>query len=911
MSNRVAQLSALGQSLWYDNIQRRLLENGELAAMIARGEIRGLTSNPTIFQNAIAGSHDYETALTSLAWAGWEAESIFWQLAIEDIRAACDLLRPLYEESGGEDGYVSLEVSPFYAHNSEATLEQARVLWQRVDRPNLMLKIPATVEGLSAVRAAIAAGLNVNVTLIFSLERYRQVMEAYLAGLEDFLAQGESEGRLPASVASFFISRIDTKVDALLPPDSPLRGQAAIASAKLAYEAFRATFSGPRWERLAAAGARYQRPLWASTSTKNPAYPDTLYVDRLIGPHTVNTVPPQTLAAFLDHGTVAPTLLSHVEQARQTLAELKAAGISLEEVTRQLEEEGVQAFANAFSDVLAAIEERRVAAVESLGPLAAAVRERIARLAAGSLTLRIWKGDAGLWTADPTGQSEIRRRLGWLTLPETSYRRLEELQALAGEIRREGIDRFLLLGMGGSSLAPEVFGQVFPHPGCQFAILDSTDPAQVQEAAHAFPPAETLYLVASKSGSTVEVSAMLDYFWRLAGGDGARFVAITDPGTSLEQLGRERGFRSVLLSDPSVGGRFSALSPFGLFPAALMGIDLAALLERAIWMMRQCQPDAEAARNPALTLGAVLGEAVLHRRDKLTLLADEPFSPFGAWLEQLIAESSGKDGRGLVVVEGEPLRAPTQYGPDRLFVYLRADGHLDEFVRAARQQGQPVLVYDLTSPYDLGAECYRWEFATAVLCSILGVNAFDQPDVQDSKDRTKANLAAYRQRGVMEEGQPLWEGEGVRAFSPLPLSGTSLAALLASFLNLAQVGDYLAINAYLPRNAATVALLTELRRRLGERSRCAVTLGFGPRFLHSTGQLHKGGPPSGLFLQITAEPQEDLEIPGQGLTFGLLERAQALGDYEALVQRERRILRIHFPSLQAVEQLLNAVETGP
>lgn len=908
MTNRAVQLVELGQSLWYDNIQRRLLENGELAAMVARREIRGLTSNPTIFHNAIAKSHDYDTALTSLAWAGWEAESIFWQLAIEDVRAACDLLRPLYEETDGEDGYVSLEVSPLYAYNSEATLEQARVLWQRVDRPNLMLKIPATMEGLAAVRAAIAAGLNVNVTLIFSLERYRQVMEAYLAGLEDFLAQGENKGPLPVSVASFFISRIDTKVDGLLPADSPMRGKAAIASAKLAYEAFRETFRGPRWERLAAAGARYQRPLWASTSTKNPAYPDTLYVDNLIGPHTVNTVPPQTLSAFLDHGTVAPTLTRNVEEAHRLFAELQQAGISLEEVTRQLEEEGVQAFADAFRDMLATMEARRVAAVESLGPLAGAVRERIARLAAGSLALRIWKGDASLWTADSAGQAEIRRRLGWLTLPEASRQRLEELESLAAEIRGDGVRKFLLLGMGGSSLAPEVFSLVFPHPECQFAILDSTDPAQVQEAARAFPPTETLYLVASKSGGTVEVSAMLEYFWALAGGDGARFVAITDPGTALEQLGRERGFRRILLSDPTVGGRFSALTPFGLLPAALMGIDLPRLLERAIWMMHQCQPDSEAARNPALTLGAVLGEAVLQKRDKLTLLADDPFAPFGAWLEQLLAESSGKDGRGLIVVEGEPIFAPTHYGSDRLFVYLRANGRLDDHVRALRQRGHPVLVYDLTDPYDLGAECYRWEFATAVLCAILGINAFDQPDVQDSKDRTKAKIASYRQTGVMEEGQPLWEGEGIRAFSPLPLTGASLADLLTSFINLAQDGDYLAINAYLPRNTTMTTSLAELRRTLGERSRCAVTLGFGPRFLHSTGQLHKGGPSSGLFLQITAEPQEDLEIPGQGLTFGLLERAQALGDYEALVQRGRRILRIHLPSPQTIEQLWKAVD---
>lgn len=907
MTNRVAQLTALGQSIWYDNIQRRLLENGELAAMVARGEIRGLTSNPTIFNHAIARSHDYETALTSLAWAGWETESIFWQLAIEDIRLACDVLRPLYEETRGEDGFVSLEVSPFHARNPEATLEQARLLWQRVDRPNLMLKIPATREGLEAIRTALAAGLNVNVTLIFSLERYQQVMEAYLAGLEDFLAQGEGTGPLPASVASFFISRIDTKIDARLPQDSPLRGKAAIASAKLAYQAFLQTFRGPRWERLAAAGARYQRPLWASTSTKNPEYPDTLYVDNLIGPHTVNTLPPQTLTAFLDHGVAAPTLTAGIEEARRVIAELEAHGISLEEVTEELETEGLQAFTQAFTDTLTTIEARRTAALESLGPLVMASRERIARLAASSLALRIWQGDAGLWTDNPQGQQEIRRRLGWLTLPDVARQRLNELLALADQIHEAGIRKFLLLGMGGSSLAPEVFSLIFPHPEYQFAILDSTDPAQVRQAALDFPPAETLYLVASKSGGTVEVSAMLDYFWHLAQGDGQRFLAITDPGTSLEELGRARGFRHVLLGEPTVGGRFSALTPFGLLPAALLGIDIGRLIERAAWMMRQCRPDSEAARNPALTLGSVLGEAVLQGRDKLTILADEPFTAFGAWLEQLIAESSGKDGRGLIVLNAEPRREPSEYSKDRIFVYLRVRGDHDALCQTLRELGHPVLIYPLTDPYEIGAECYRWEFATAVLCSILGINAFDQPDVQDSKDRTKAKLATYRQSGSMEEDQPCWEQEGIRAFSPLALEGADLAALLTSFANLARPGDYLAINAYLPRNAAMQEALTEFQRRLGERSRCATTLGFGPRFLHSTGQLHKGGPPTGLFLQITADPEDDLEIPGQGLTFGLLERAQALGDYEALVGRGRQILRLHLPSPRALERLLQAL----
>ena len=332
MTNPLRDLFSFGQSVWYDNIERRLLENGDLAAMIARGDIRGVTSNPSIFNNAIAKSGEYDSALLPLAWAGWDAEKIFWRLAVEDIQAACELFLPLYEESDGGDGYVSLEVSPYLARETEATLKQAAELWERVNRPNLMIKIPATKEGLPAIRDALTRGININVTLIFSIERYREVMDAYLSALEARLDAGENLSRV-ASVASFFVSRLDTKVDALLPKDSPLRGKAAVANTKLAYQTFLEVFGGERFARLKAAGARVQRPLWASTSTKNPAYPDTLYVDELIGAQTVSTIPPKTLFAFKEHGKVAETLTRGVEEARATLDALREHGVDLARIT--------------------------------------------------------------------------------------------------------------------------------------------------------------------------------------------------------------------------------------------------------------------------------------------------------------------------------------------------------------------------------------------------------------------------------------------------------------------------------------------------------------------------------------------------------------------------------------------------
>lgn len=904
MSNPISELTALGQSLWYDNIQRRLLENGELAAMIERGDIRGVTSNPTIFHNAIAKSNDYDSVLTPLAMSGWSSEQIFWQLAVEDIRAACDLFRPLYEQTDGVDGYVSLEVSPYLANDTEGTISQAKHLWQTVNRPNLMIKIPSTKAGIPAVRQVIAAGINVNVTLIFSLERYQQVMDAYLSGLEDRLLAGGEIERIH-SVASFFVSRVDSKIDPKLPENSPLRGKAAIANAKLAYDEFRKVFGGARFGKLQMAKANLQRPLWASTSTKNPAYPDTIYVDNLIGPATVNTVPPQTLVAFKEHGTAAETIMAGLDQASQQIAELEKLGILMSTVTQELEEEGVKAFADAFTALLATVDERRQAIVSRLGGLADSIKERVATLGEQNAVERMWNLDPTLWTDDPAGQAEVKIRLGWLSLPETSRPALPEIKDFAAQVHAAGFTHFLLLGMGGSSLAPEVMSLVFsPSPnrrgaggegGLHFAILDSTDPGQVAETAAKFPLDKTMFIVSSKSGGTAEVSAMFDYFWSKAaetfGAEaGQRFIAITDPGTSLEKLARERGFRRIFTADPNVGGRYSALSHFGLVPAALMEIDIEKFLTRAGWMSTQCKPGVPAARNPGLVLGALMGQAALEGRDKLTLVADPGLESIGSWLEQLIAESTGKQGKGIVPVDLEPLGNPSDYGSDRVFVYLRKSGEYDSALAALQATGQPLVVFDLPDPYDLAAEFYRWEFATAVACAVLGVNAFDQPDVQDAKDRTKAKIAEYKATGAVSPG----------TFTSVEDAPAALKAFLAS----AKSGDYIAINAYLRRNPAMEAALTELRLKLRAQTGCATTVGFGPRFLHSTGQLHKGGAENGLFLQITADSTSDFDIPGQGMTFGTLERAQALGDYEALAARSRRILRVHLPKGAALKDLL-------
>jgi transaldolase/glucose-6-phosphate isomerase len=918
MTTNIEKLTNLGQSLWYDNIQRRLLESGEMQAMIARGEIRGVTSNPTIFNNAIAKSTDYDSALVPLAWAGWDAEKIFWELAVEDIRAACGLFLPLYEETNGGDGYVSIEVSPLLGHDTEASAAQAQQLWVRVARPNLMVKIPATPEGIPAIRRSIAAGLNINITLIFSLARYAEVMEAYLSGLEDRLSAGHPIERI-ASVASFFVSRVDTKVDPRLPEDSPLRGKAAIANAKLAYEQFRKTFAGARWEKLAARGARLQRPLWASTSTKNPAYPDTIYVDNLIGPDTVNTIPPQTLQALRDHAKIELSITRELGAAREALAQLESAGVSMAQVTQELEDEGVKSFSESFHALLETIDGRRKTAAASLGSLAGAVATRIAQLQADSVPTRLWARDPTLWTSDPVRKAEVRDRMGWLDSVQKAEKLLPAYLSFAEEIHKERTGRILVLGMGGSSLTAEVFSSLLaaqllvPDATEQWAgdsclsILDSTDPTQVAKAIIDYPAAQSLFIVASKSGGTAEVTAAFHLFWDLAKGDSSRFAAITDPATPLEKLARERGFRKIFSADKTVGGRYSALTDFGLVPAALLGMDLPRLLARADWMRQQCAADVPAARNPGLALGAVMAEFALAGRDKLTILADPPLTSLAGWIEQLVAESSGKDGKGILPVALEPLDDPKVYGNDRLFVYLRQTGELDDPVKRLRQAGESVLEFTVPDPYAATAEFFRWEVATAVACSVLGVNAFDQPDVQDSKDRTNAILAAYRQKHSLDEGRPVAEHDGIQIYAPQKVKGRNLSKILQWFVGQARAGDYVALNAYLPRNAWTAAPLQELRRLIRARTRCAVTAGFGPRFQHSTGQYHKGGPNTGLFLLITLESEPEIEIPEENMTFGLLERAQALGDYQALVARDRRVLRLHLPSTEYLTLLVEAL----
>ena len=948
MENPLVAVQQLGQSIWYDNIQRSLITSGDLQAMVEHDGLLGMTSNPAIFEKALTGSADYDQPMQALVEQGvGSAIDVYERLAIQDIRLAADVLFEVYRKTEGKDGYVSLEVSPYLAHDTQATLEEARRLYTMVDRANVMIKVPATQAGVPAIAQLIGEGININVTLLFAVEAYEAVAEAYLDGLEQ-LSQRGGDLSTVASVASFFISRIDTLIDeklsqAIEAADSAeqkakienLLGKVAIANAKIAYAAYKNLMASERWHALEANGARPQRLLWASTSTKNPHYSKTLYVDELIGPDTVNTMPAETFEAFRDGGRAESRLTNNweenLEDARTIIRTLAEVGVSLENATDQLLDEAVRKFVEPFDALLGSIERKRQAMLGgelaqqtySLDGASALVEASLKDWRTQGKVRRLWQKDSGLWSGRDEGEW-----LGWLDIVDEQRRNTSHLTQIAEEIRAGDFQHVLLLGMGGSSLCPEVLKRTFGViGGCpELLVLDSTVPAQVEACAQKIDPSRTLFIISSKSGGTTEPNVLRQYFFdkvaQAIGADkaGARFIAITDPASPLQQLAQQRQFRSIFPGLPSIGGRYSALSNFGMVPAAIMGIDVQRFLDSAALMVQACSTSVPPEVNPGVTLGTIMGTLAQHGRDKVTIVASPGISALGAWLEQLIAESTGKEGRGLIPVDAETLGPPAAYGSDRLFIYIRLNSvpsaEQDAALDALDKAGQPVVRISLEDTLSLGQEFFRWEMATAVAGSLLGIHAFNQPDVEASKRATQQLTAAFEETGQLPDEIPFLEDRGLRFFSDsantetLRATASDAVACLGAHLGRIQAGDYFAINAYVAMNEETRAELQAMRHAVRDAKKVATTLGFGPRFLHSTGQLHKGGPNSGVFLQITSDDANDLAIPDQRYSFGTLKRFQAQGDLEVLAERGRRALRVHLgPDVHAGLQTLRETIT--
>jgi transaldolase/glucose-6-phosphate isomerase len=872
---RLAELTEAGTSVWLDQIRRTLITSGELERLMREDSLRGVTSNPAIFEKAILGSIDYDEQIAELAETA-TAREIYDSIAITDVQMACDVLRPVWEAAGHADGFVSLEVEPGLAHDTEGTLAQARDYWGRVHRPNLLIKIPGTEEGVPAIEEAIAEGINVNVTLLFSVEAYTTVAAAYIRGMERRLDAGQPLD--VHSVASFFVSRVDTEVDKRLAAAGreDLRGTAAIANARAAYQRFKEIFLGERFARLREAGSPVQRPLWASTGVKDPHYPETKYVSSLVGPHTVNTMPMPTLLACEEELEVTGATADQDPSAE--LAALADAGIDMNDVTDKLLREGIEKFVEPFDKLIAGVELTREGIVTGRPPtihssipdeLEPALIERVKQAQSEAVAKRVWQKDESLWGGP--GVPEIGSRLGWLTISEKMLEHASELHAFVEQVKGEGFTDAVLLGMGGSSLGPEVirrsYGQI--PDGLRLHVLDSTDAGAVLEVERAVDLETTLFVVSSKSGGTVETLSHMRYFYERSGRDGRRFVAITDPGSPLVEQARDRGFRQVFENDPEIGGRYSVLSYFGLVPAALAGVNVEAMLHRAQVAEQNCTHIDTSASNSGLWMGIVLGQLALAGRDKATFVVSEPIESFGLWVEQLIAESTGKQGKGILPVAGEPLGDPDVYGDDRLFVYLRdpgnSDAETDAKVEALAKAGHPTATLAVHGPSDLGRIFFFAEFAVAVAGWVLGINPFDQPNVQEAKDNTAR---------ILSEGLPdLAPGDPSDVLEAAP-------------------PQYVAITAFVTPAEEADAAVAELRERIRARTRATTTFGYGPRYLHSTGQYHKGGPPNGVFLQLYRRSEEDLEIPEAGYSFEHLKLAQALGDAQTLREHGRSVVRI-------------------
>lgn len=924
MTGRLNALAAAGQAVWLDFVDRRFLAEGGLRTLIERDGLTGVTSNPSIFEKAIGHSDAYDDAIAAaLANDDVSVIDLYEALAIADIQAAADDLRPVHDRLHGRDGHVSLEVSPYLAQSTGDTIIEGRRLWARVNRPNLMVKVPGTIEGVPAIRQLIEDGLNINVTLLFSRDAYRAVAMAYLEGIEARIAGGEDVSTI-ASVASFFISRIDALIDAAIDtriaagdPEADalkaIRGKVAIANARLAYQDQLAMLNTDRWRAVAARGAQVQRLLWASTGVKDKAYRDVLYVETLIGANTVNTMPPATMEAFRDHGDARAQLTDDLAGAEHVLAEADRLGLELGDVATGLVTDGVRLFADAADALLGAVADKRA---QRLGDrlngmtarlpaaLADAVDTRIGTMRKEAWARRLWAGDATLWTG-----GDEARWLGWLAAGRGAQVDPAALAPLAAAVR--GKADIVLLGMGGSSLGPEVIARIVPRAadGPRFHALDSTDPGQIATVAGRIDPGTTAFLVSSKSGSTLEPQLLEACFRSLPGADPASFVAVTDPGSQLEALATTDGYGHVFHGDPAIGGRYSVLSVFGMVPAAMMGVDVAAFLAATQPMVHACGPDSPPATNPGLRLGAILGEAALAGRDKLTILPSPGLAAFGSWLEQLVAESTGKDGRGIVPVDLEPAGAAAAYGTDRLFVHLQLAGDrddaLDAVLTALADGGHPVVRITVWDPMQLGQEFFRWEIATAIAGAVIGIDPFDQPDVEAAKIGARALVDAYETTGALAAETPLYEDADFAIFAPGDpgFAPTDPAVLLAMPFAGLVPGDYAGVLAYIERNAAHEAAIARMRAAVRDARQVATVAGFGPRFLHSTGQAYKGGPRGGSFLVITRTPATDVAVPGRKASFGIVQLAQARGDMDVLAERGQRVMRVHLKHDAALARL--------
>lgn len=913
------ELHQLGQSTWLNYLRHSYIRSGELAEHVKMG-IQGVTVNAQVYRRAIIGSTDYDAAIRKAVAEGKPARLIHETLMVDDIQRAADALLPVFEATNYYDGFVSYEMDPALLVDATSAIAGARHFSHLIDRHNVMVEIPATEAGIQAIRRLIADGFSVNATHLFSVTGYEQVAAAYIEGLAEY-AESHSVWRImPTAVASFSLKPIDAAIDPWLEKHGhpEWRGKTAIALAKILYSRFQQIFSGPEWDRLAAKGARALRPKWTRITPSEFEYGSLHYVNELIGPDTVVTFPQTVLNEFLQQGRAAETVTTGVEESEGLLEQLEASGLPLSTYLSRIQEEYYLNTDRWFESLVAAVIRKRDeldthwrGMTTRLGALQPEVDEGLRSLCQQKIICRVWDHDYTVWKPEPT---EITNRLDWLRVMDAMAEKAGRLTAFTNEIISEGYTHALLLGMGGSSLAPELYEKTFgrpsrpanlPFPYLDLIVIDTTDADAIRAAEAAVDLKKTLFIVSTKSGGTVETLSAFKYFYNQLSDEvgseaaGRHFIGITDPGSKINEIGRQYGFRDVFINNPNIGGRYSALSYFGLVPAALVGTNITELLERASCSASNatvCHCD-DIADNHAALVGTTMGKAALVGRDKITFIISAALASFGDWVEQLIAESTGKEGKGILPVAHEPHAPVETYGADRLFVHLRLEGDTgdDEFVSALASAGHPVITLRLKDLYDIGGQFLLWEMATAIAGYFLQINPFDQPNVEAAKVKAREIVADYAKKGSLPAGD----------FAPLN------PTTLKQFLDQAKPGDYVSIHAYVQSTPETDVALQSLRQAIHLRTGLATTAGYGPRFLHSTGQLHKGDRGNGLFIQFVSDAAEDLPIPDEAgsatssMSFNVLKKAQALGDAAALREVKRRVISFEVGSnaIGAIKEL--------
>ena len=904
---------------WLNYLRRSFIDSGEMGQMIVDG-ICGLTVNLSVLAQAVTCSADYDRALELLIAEGVPFDVLPRALLTDDIQRAATILNPVYERSQRLNGYISLPIDPALAHDTVGTVATVRHLLADINYPNVMVEIPATPGGIAAIKELTRDGVCTNATLIFTLETYEAVAQAYLEGLAEYMDSHSVWRRWPTAVATIAIGPLDGLVDSWLMEQrlTDRQGEAGVALARLVYESHRSLLGGSQWQKLSKKGGLPQRPLWADLVPRNFQLPDDYYLNAMAAPGTVSSLEPVLWNTIRDSSRSLQTQVQGSQEARTHLQTLTRLGLDLAATERQLQAEGLARLGQAFKMVRQSVRQKREQLEDDwrrmtwhLGEGETAVTQQLTQLCNNRIMCRIWNHDHTVWQTSP---DQIGRQLGWLHLMPVMRDHIKRLQTMTQTLVKEGYTHALLLGMGGSGLAPQLFAYTFtqaalpprpglpPPPQLHLDVLVNADPVTILNQAKRIDPARTLFVVVSKSGRTVETMAAFNYFYnrvQTAVGTaeaGRHFVAVTDPDSPLVALASDLYFRDTFYNPLHIPGRYAALTFTGLIPAALAGVNLETLLDRAQGMAcngQSCNCPLEG-DNVAAQLGTALGTLAQAGRDKLTFITNPVLAGFADWVEQLLAESLGKDGCGIVPVVGEPLGEPAVYGRDRAFVHLRLDGDdsQDTAVQNLIDAGFPVIILHWRDLQDVGGQFFLWQMATAVAAHHLSVNPFSQPQFDAYKSEIQRIVTDAQENGEI--------------FVPDDDLTTGTWAALQKFLAQAHPGDYVAVQAFTPRTSTIDHALQSLRAAVRDQTGLATIVGYGPRCLHTTGQMLLSDRGNGLVIQLLANVVLDVLIPDKvgekaaGLTFGTLKELQALTMSHLLRHDRRRVLRCHLGADAAI-----------